>query len=131
MQLYVYLSTVNEKTVKEKRVNISVIVRVRLYKLAHKKRVLITWATSKGSGEPAHKRRLARAFAVRRHILEIQRKLQQTILVRCPNRDCACATEEPQTENHTVLCFVCRLICAFLSSNKRNRVKFYTQKYVH
>ena len=37
---------------------------------AHKKMVLITQATSQGSGEPAHKRSLARAFAVRRHVVE-------------------------------------------------------------
>ena len=32
---------------------------------AHEIMVLITEATSEGSGEPAHPRRLARAFAVR------------------------------------------------------------------
>ena len=33
----------------------------------HEIMVLITQATSEGSGEPAHPRRLARAFAVRTH----------------------------------------------------------------
>ena len=32
---------------------------------AHGKMVLITWANSKGSGEPAHPRSLTRVFAVR------------------------------------------------------------------
>ena len=36
--------------------------------------VIITYATSKGSGEPAHMRSLAKAFAVRRHVLETFRK---------------------------------------------------------
>ena len=34
---------------------------------AHEIMVLITKATSEGSGEPAHPRSLARAFAVRTH----------------------------------------------------------------
>ena len=34
---------------------------------AHEIMVLITWATSEGSGEPAHPRSLARAFGVHTH----------------------------------------------------------------
>ena len=34
---------------------------------AHEVSVLIAYATSEGSGEPAHPRSLARAFAVRTH----------------------------------------------------------------
>ena len=37
------------------------------YELAHEIMVLVTFATSEGSGEPAHPRRLDRAFAVRTH----------------------------------------------------------------
>ena len=36
--------------------------------------VLITWAISEGSGEPAHPRSLARAFAVRTHEVSKQTK---------------------------------------------------------
>ena len=46
---------------------------------AHKKRVFMTYATSKGSGEPAHKRSLARAFAVRRHVVKTLRKLRANL----------------------------------------------------
>ena len=38
-----------------------------IYEPAHEIMVLITQATSEGSGEPAHPRSLARAFAVRSH----------------------------------------------------------------
>ena len=43
---------------------------------AHGKMVRITKATSKGSGEPAHKRCHARAFAVRRYVEGTSRMLQ-------------------------------------------------------
>ena len=46
------------------------------YETAYEKRVIMTWATSKGSGEPAHKRSLARAFAVRRYVVVTFGKLQ-------------------------------------------------------
>ena len=52
---------------------------------AHVKRVLITKAASEGSGEPAHKRSLARAFAVRRHVVETLRKLQAKNVCLEPN----------------------------------------------
>ena len=42
---------------------------------AHEKRVLITQATSKDSGEPAHKCSLARAFVVCEHVAVTLRKL--------------------------------------------------------
>ena len=45
---------------------------------AHVKRVLITYATSEGSGERTHPRSLARAFAVRSHNIGEWRKLQTT-----------------------------------------------------
>ena len=51
------------------------------------KRVLVTQATSKGSGETAHKRSLARAFAVRRHVVETLRKFQKKTHVCSPNRE--------------------------------------------
>ena len=41
---------------------------------AHEIMVLITWATSKGSGKPAHWRCLARALAVRAHEIWKQTK---------------------------------------------------------
>ena len=47
-----------------------------IYQQAHMKRVLIKEATSQGSDEPAHKHIFARAFAVRRHVVETLRKLQ-------------------------------------------------------
>ena len=45
-------------------------------KPAHEKRKIISYATSKGSGETTHKRSLAWAFAVRRHVVETSMKLQ-------------------------------------------------------
>ena len=61
-----------------------------MYEPAHEKRYF-TWVTSKGSGEPAHKRRLARAFAVHRHVVEAFRKLQTKTRVGSPNRGlCMC-----------------------------------------
>ena len=44
---------------------------VKLYEPAHEIMVLITLAVSEGSGEPAHPRSLARAFAVRSHKVEV------------------------------------------------------------
>ena len=38
-----------------------------IIKPAHEIMVLITYATGEGSGEPAHLRRIARAFVVRTH----------------------------------------------------------------
>ena len=38
--------------------------------------VLIKWVAYKGSGEPAHKCSLAKAFVVRRQVLNILRKFQ-------------------------------------------------------
>ena len=46
----------------------------------------LSQTTSKGSGEPAHKRSLARAFAVRRHIVESFRKLQAKMHICSPKR---------------------------------------------
>ena len=40
---------------------------LKLIEPAHEIMVLITYATSDGSGKPAHPRSLARAFAVRTH----------------------------------------------------------------
>ena len=40
---------------------------IKTYEPAHEIMVLITQATSEGSGEPAHPRCLARAFAIRTH----------------------------------------------------------------
>ena len=40
--------------------------------------VLITQATSEGSGEPAHPRSLARAFTVRTHEVEVNEESNQT-----------------------------------------------------
>ena len=40
---------------------------IKLIEPAHEIMVLITQATSEGSGEPAHLRSLSRAFAVRTH----------------------------------------------------------------
>ena len=56
-------------------------------------------ATSKGSGEPAHKRSLARGLAARRHVVETLRKLQAKTkrMAIAQIGDCACAFEEPQT----------------------------------
>ena len=42
-------------------------MNVIIHEPAHEIMVLIIWATSEGSGEPAHMRSLARAFAVRTH----------------------------------------------------------------
>ena len=56
-----------------------------LYEPAHKKRVLITQATSKGSGETAHKRSLARTFAVRRHVVRTLINLQAKRHICSPN----------------------------------------------
>ena len=41
----------------------------KLFEPAHEIMVLITWAISEGSGEPAHPRSLARAFTVRTHVV--------------------------------------------------------------
>ena len=45
--------------------------------------------------EPAHKRILARTFAVRRHVVENFRKLRQKRVFVAQTGDCACAFEEP------------------------------------
>ena len=42
----------------------------------HMEKGYLSQVTSKGSCEPAHKRSLARAFAVRRHVVETLKKLQ-------------------------------------------------------
>ena len=53
---------------------------------AHEKTALIKQATSKGSGETAQKRSLARVFAVRRHVVETLRKLKaKKVLARKRN----------------------------------------------
>ena len=43
------------------------------YEPAREKRVRITQATSKGSGEPAYKHSLAKAYAIQRHVVEALR----------------------------------------------------------
>ena len=48
-----------------------------------------SYAASKGSGEPAHKCSLFRAFAVRRQVVGTFRKLQAKTHVCSPNRSCA------------------------------------------
>ena len=57
---------------------------------AHEIMVLITFATSEGSGEPAHPRGLAKAFAVR-----VGPKIRHLAI---PD-DCACAFKERFTED--------------------------------
>ena len=44
---------------------------------AHKKMLLITLDTSKGSGESAFKRRPVRAFVVRKHLVEASRHFEE------------------------------------------------------
>ena len=59
--------------------------------------VLIAYATSEGSGEPAHPRSLARAFAVRTHeVMKFgsRRKVRPKIRHLAPLHGCACAFEE-------------------------------------
>ena len=52
----------------------------------------------KGSGEPAHKRSLARAFAVRRYIVEILMKLHaKKRMFVAQIGECTSAFEEPHT----------------------------------
>ena len=69
-----------------------------LYESAHKKRLLITQTTIKGSGMPAHKRSLARTFAVCRHIVGTLRKPQAKMHICSPSRDC--------TFDHNVSLFI-------------------------
>ena len=58
-----------------------------LYQPAHEKRVLITQTISKGSGMPAHKLSLARAFAVHRRIVETLMKPQTKMHIHSPIGD--------------------------------------------
>ena len=59
---------------------------------AREKGVFTTQATSKGSGETAQKRSLARAFAVRRPLRSFEQKRMSVAQIV----DCSCAFEEPQ-----------------------------------
>ena len=60
----------------EKKDNERIVLWSHIFELAQEKRVLITKATSKGSGKPAHMCSLARAFAVHRYVVETYKKLQ-------------------------------------------------------
>ena len=57
-------------------------------------KVHITYATSEGSGEPAHPRSIAKAFAVRTHAVLNQTKGSIKIRHLAPLDGCACLSEE-------------------------------------
>ena len=49
------------------RIYLPKVIMATAFEPTHEIMILITQATSKGEGEPAHPRSLARAFAVRTH----------------------------------------------------------------
>ena len=67
------------------------------FESAYEKRILITYATSKGSYDLAHKCSLARVCHVRIHVIETFGKLQASkrkYVVQ--TGDCACAFEKSE-----------------------------------
>ena len=63
---------------------------------AYEKGVFITWATNKGSGEPAHKRSLAKAFFFRWHVADLEKASGETSMSVAQTGDYACVSDEPQ-----------------------------------
>ena len=64
-------------------------------------------ATSEGSGQPAHRHSLTKAFAVRRHVAEILRKLQaKKKHVFSPNRGLRTHLKNRKLENYKVSLFL-------------------------
>ena len=68
-------------------------MRMSLYGLRQANLVLITYAMSKGSDEPAHPRSLARTFAARSYKQGIKRNLQTEDRSLAPLNGWACAVK--------------------------------------
>ena len=67
LQHFISLSITKVCFKPSKKLVIFIGTAVQTFEPSHVKRVLITYATSEGSGKPAHPRSLARAFAIHSH----------------------------------------------------------------
>ena len=89
--------TFNDKTTMN-TIELFLYLKFIIYESAHEKRVLIiTLVTSKGSDEPAHKYSLARAFAVCKHVVDLEEASGKKCISVAQIGVCECIFEEPQT----------------------------------